>query len=96
MTKAAVKQNKTEEYNAGADSVTFRSRTKKTAPPVPPKPRPGNKIDLKALTLPVQSAQAKQSADKNSAGTKQSRTKPGSVTKEVNKVSFVHLATLVV
>ena len=31
------------------NSVTFRSRTNRAPPPVPPKPRPGDKIDLKDL-----------------------------------------------
>ena len=42
------------------NSVTFRSRNKKTPPPVPPKPRAGNKIDLKDLASSTQSTNKKE------------------------------------
>ena len=48
MTKTGSKSNVRDNLQTD-DSVTFRSRTQRTPPPVAPKPKPGDKIDLKDL-----------------------------------------------
>ena len=48
VTKTGSKSNVKDNLD-NDNSVTFRSRTQRTPPPVAPKPRPGDKIDLKDL-----------------------------------------------
>ena len=67
VTKADNKNNVKDNLDKD-NSVTFRSRNKKTPPPVPPKPRAGNKIDLKDLASSTQAGNKKEKGgtpDKN-------------------------------
>ena len=48
VTKTGSKSNVRDNLQTD-NSVTFRSRTQRTPPPVAPKPKPGDKIDLKDL-----------------------------------------------
>ena len=59
VTKADSKNNVKDNLDKD-NSVTFRSRNKKTPPPVPPKPRAGNKIDLKDLASSTQASNKKE------------------------------------
>ena len=59
VTKADNKNNVKDNLDKD-NSVTFRSRNKKTPPPVPPKPRAGNKIDLKDLASSTQASNKKE------------------------------------
>ena len=77
------------------NSVTFRSRTKRAPPPVPPKPRPGDKIDLKDLasapalaTKKSRSVQErKNSASKTSVSSASRETKTSAVKPVMKKMA---------
>merc|ERR1711976_731751 len=70
------------------NSVTFRSRTRKNPPPVPPKPRSGNKIDLKdlALTTGAEQKVLKENKKQKPASLDQKIRKPADSSKDKSAV----------
>ena len=70
------------------NSVTFRSRTRKNPPPVPPKPRSGNKIDLKdlALTTGAEQKVLKENKKQKPAAIDQKIRKPADSSKDKSAV----------